>query len=663
MENANINNGVEAANQILNEMWEQGQNGNENPDMEVDDAEEGDGNLDGGIAVDPDSNPDEPQPCDSVRRRWYDLHGTVWFNHSHIHSIPFRTQVLYFACDEVLSFAPNHPILKPGVTVSIRFPKNTKLAAVFGQYVHFCNQSANERISARDLEFVHCQVLQPNDTMEASALMKNDKVKVREIRTAERNDEAERKRMQRSVDANYFAQLRQLMPEFGAKHADIVLDCQGKLLDESGRNQQVLSTLVRAHSPILSKRCPWLGAIIQKARSEAAQKGPIDVTPDYGNSSERACRVESEGKTVDEEGDHDDDTSIEVMPVQPNRNMEDDIDSTGSSGANEIENDDEDENGETFSAPRGLGDTERSESPVFSSYPQKQRATCDKHLLHVTLRNHAPEAVKLLLEYCYTNRVKCLGKDAFATSCSVPPIKHKGPVPPYHMTSTGSRRWPKEGRPLVSFPVALAGIVLAEEASMHRLSLMCEVAAAKLVSQVNVVEALTICTSQKTTSGNDLPRLRRAAMDIVLRSGARGVAELGRSPSFRKALDERRAKIIPTLLKGTTETVARYEKRGKRGGLNDHIHIPSDTSRNFDEIDREDSFEREQERRKRRKEHGRAQDHAYDEAIYDDPSALWASLTSKRSLKRMSQHLDTMRAVSSRGVRGRKTVVSRSSGL
>jgi hypothetical protein len=568
------------------------------------------------------------------------------------------TQVLYLSCEEVLFIATNHPILKPGVTVSIGLDKNTKLSAVFHQFVEFCNQSSKDRIYVADLEFLHCQVLHASDTAETSALMKNDRIKVRAIRTAERNDESERKRMQRSADANYFMQLRHLMPDLGAKYADIILDCQGTLLDESGRNQQVLSTHVRAHSAILSKRCPWLGAIIQKARSKAEEKQLGSVTPEFRDSSEHACRVESEGKTADEEEKEqdEDDKSIEVMPVKPNNNNNEEEESTGSSGANEIENYDEEEEDQPFDEPRDVVDPEISESPIFSPEQQKQRANPDKHLLWVTLRNHSPEAVKLLLEYCYTNRVTVLGKDAFVTACAVQPSKHKGPVPPYHNSTSGSRRWPQEGNPQVSFPVALAGIALAEEASMHRLSLMCEVAAAKIVATANVVEALSMCTTQKTKSENDLPRLRKATMDIVLRSGSRGVAELGRSPAFRRALEERRAKIIPTLLQGTTEAVSRYKKRGS---LKDK---PTVSNQNYDELDREDSFKRERERRKRRMEHKGSQEHAYDEAIYDDPTALWASLNAKRSLKRMSRHLEGMRAAQ-RSFHGRKMAVSRSRDL
>merc|ERR1711935_517107 len=130
---------------------------------------------------------------------------------------------------------------------------------------------------------------------------------------------------------------------------------------------------------------------------------------------------------------------------------------------------------------------------------------------------------------------------------------------------------------------------------------MCEVATAQLVSTTNVVRALSLCASQKSKTGNDLPRLRKAAMDIVLRRGSRGVLELGRMPTFRKALEEPRAVIIPTLLQGTTEAVTRYGKQleSKRAKANLPIH-------SFDELDRNDAILRERERRKRRHESGHA---------------------------------------------------------
>ena len=528
--------------------------------------------------------------------------------------------------------APSHPILRPGVVVSIGLDKNTKLSAVFHRYVDFCNEAKNDRVFVGDLEFIHCQLLNPNDTAEASALMKSDKIRVRRIRTAEREAEAEKKRLQRDADRNFFSQMRHLMPETGgSRTADIILDCNGKLVDESGRNQQVLSTAVRAHSSIISKRCRWLGDIIAQTRLEVARRSMVleSNTLEDDEDHNRITRVESDVKS--ENLDEEDDGSIEVLNYSPKEEAE-------TSGAAEIEIDDDDEENQSFDeAGKDL-----EPSPVIASHHHTHTG---KDLLVVTLPNHSPEAVKLLLEYCYTNRVIPLGQDAFIQACKSRPHKHQGPVPPYQNSASGSRRWPNAGLPVAPFSVILAGLTLAEEAGMHRLSLMCEVAASQLLCSSNVVEALSLCTAQKAISGNDLARLRKAAMDIVLRSGSRGVVELGRTPAFRRALEERRSVIVPTLLQGTMEAVTSYDKsRGVKRDSSD-ITYPS-----FDELDREDSYKRERERQKRRLERwendpNRKTDRQFAEDLddfYDLEGDLpgWASETAKRSLKRMSHHLD-----------------------
>jgi hypothetical protein len=189
---------------------------------------------------------------------------------------------------------------------------------------------------------------------------------------------------------------------------------------------------------------------------------------------------------------------------------------------------------------------------------------------------------------------------------------------------------------------------------MHRLSLTCEVTASQLLSISNVVEALSMCTAHKSISGNDLPRLRKAAMDIVLRSGSRGVVELG--PAFRRALEERRSFIVPTLLQGTMEAVATYDK--SRGVKRDSTHVSYPS---FKELDREGSYKREREQRKRRQERwetdpSRRAEHSFEEELdfFYDPQG-WTSETAKRSLKRMSHHLD----MASR----RAVVLSRSGGF
>jgi hypothetical protein len=77
MNNDNNNNDnneqPQEANQLLGEMWEQGQNANENADMEMDEIDDGNGVLDGGVAVNPDnpsssSGKRQSSDCDLVRR-------------------------------------------------------------------------------------------------------------------------------------------------------------------------------------------------------------------------------------------------------------------------------------------------------------------------------------------------------------------------------------------------------------------------------------------------------------------------------------------------------------------------------------------------------------------------------------------------------------------
>ena len=526
-------------------------------------------------------------------------------------------------------------MLRPGVVVSIGLDKNTKLIAVFNRFVDFCNETGDDssRITVKELEFVHCQLLSGNDTAEASALMKNDRILCRKHRGGQREAEEQRRRMQREADKNFFSQIRQLMPDKGAsKVADVLLDCKGRVTDGKGRNQQVLRTTVRAHSAVIVKRCPWLGDIIKRARDDDKKKQMAannvsmeDDVEEDGNQKQSIQRVESVA---------DDDDGI-VLSIQPKEKKED------SSSAAEIENDDDEV---PFDEQRPKTVEDRASSPVVSSSQQQQPGT-EKQLLRVPLPDHSPEAVKLLLEYCYSNRIHALGHEAFVQACKTKPHKHQGPVPPFHGTSSGSsRRWPNAGQPTVPLRVALAGISLAEEANLPRLSLMCEVAAAQLLCSSNVVEALSLCTSQKQISGNDLPRLRKAAMDVVLRSGSRGVENLGRTPGFIKALDERRAEIVPTLLHGTMEAVTTYDKSRKR----DRTEF---TPPVFDELDREDSYKREKERRKRRHERYEEDPDSHPDPSFDDdmddyyepPLLGWApEPATKRSLKRMAHHLDSM---------------------
>lgn len=222
--------------------------------------------------------------------------------------------------------------------------------------------------------------------------------------------------------------------------------------------------------------------------------------------------------------------------------------------------------------------------------------------------NYPPEAVKILLEYCYTNRVHALGMEAFLTSLRTKPDQKKmiGPVPPFPQ-----RRWPNKGEPSITFEVAISALKLADEASLPRLALMCEVAAASLVSTSNVVEALILCNDMKRKSGNGLPRLQKAAMETVLTS--RTVMIL---PSFVNALRENAEALVPTLLSGVSEAIVVPEAEEENTWRDKAFEA-------FERVDLDDELCRERERRKRRQERGEA-----------DPEMEAAD----RVWKRMSSH-------------------------
>mmetsp|Transcript_90541 Transcript_90541/g.260974 ORF Transcript_90541/g.260974 Transcript_90541/m.260974 type:complete len:658 (-) Transcript_90541:8-1981(-) len=611
---------VQAQALLLNQIiWNEQNAGNEDFEnaMEQEEEDNGDGTLDGGVARAANEQGERKNSADC------DL-------------------LFYLECEETLEFAPNHPILKPGVVVSIGLEKSTKLSAVFQRYVDFCNETTkakNNKVAVTDLEFTHCQLLNGSDTAEANALMKNDRIKVRKVRTAEREAENERKRLQRDADKAFFQQLRHMMPDLGgSKTADLILDCQGKLADESGRNQQLLSRTVKAHSVILKKRCPWLGGMIRTAELSASREAEMEARcvdeRNQQTAEERANivrAVDSDVKSDDDDDENDDDSAVVSFAPKVKPALQQ------SGVVAEIEDEDASYDG------RSALEVERSSSPVVvpsqSRSPRRKKSTAHR----ITI-NHSPEAVKLLLEYCYTNRVSCLGQEAFVQACKTRPMKHGGPIAPFPISASGSRRWPKNGHPTVTFNVAVAGIILADEAGLPRLSLMCEIAASQLVSASNVIEALSLCATQLATSGNDLPRLRKAAMDVVFKNGSRGVSELGRSESFKQGLASRRSVIVPTLLQGTLEAVSAEVKDESK--LRDRFDL---SQLSFEVLDSEDKYHRAKERKKRKL-----------ERIADDPDSSphelvdfemediydefrgWQHDVPRRSLKRMAKHLEAM---------------------
>jgi len=617
-----------------------GHNNNIMIDIDLEEDEEdgdNDSTYDGGVVVNSEVNPDDASSKAKKHSSECDL-------------------LLYIYCQEPIDVAPDHPILRPGVTVSIGLDKSTKLKAVFKQYVDFCNgKSKTEpsdcaKITVQDLEFAFCQLLNENDTAETSALMKNDRIRVRKVRKSERMIEAERKRAQRDADRVYFQQMRHLLPEScPTRLADVILDCQGKLVDKNGRNQRVLSTTVRAHSSMIRKRCPWLMAIIIQARQKAKRQFEENEaqkceTPDH---STRATEIENydEGENCNDNDQANDNGENELKEIGRG---EDDI--SRAAQIDMVVDSSEDGNVNVII----VDDDEDDIGHVVSSSHHQIHSRPEVDVLTVVLSEHSPEAVKILLEYCYTNRVVSLGHNAFVQACKTRPNKHNGPVPPYPTThSSNAKKWPNNGIPIIPFSVALAAIRLAEEAGMYRLSFMCEISAAHLVTTSNVVEALTMSTRQKIISGNDLPRLRKATMDIILRRGRRGVSEIGRSSCFKKALEEERSIIVPTLLQVTMEAVAHWEKA--RGTKRDFSEI---SHRTFKDIDREDSNKRAKERNRRRQDlvekdpnKIREQDDKIlndfsDEPYDEDHFKSWAAEAgaSKRSLRRMVHHnMDSIR--------------------
>ena len=452
----------------------------------------------------------------------------------------------------------DHPIYQPGVTVSIGLEKTTRLSAVFSRYCEFANSYViNQKLNVdpADLEFSHCSALAPSDTAETAALMKNDRIKVHRVQLKERRAIAENTRAQRDSDREYFSQMRNLLPDKTPAQlkCDVVFHCRGKITDENGYKQEVLTTYVRGHSALLSKRCKWLAKQIEVAKGdlllgddleedivfEANNNGAFPI-PDNDDGDIRAGARRIENEEYDQranavEDDEDDERDIALHKIQ-------DVSA--------------DESGSNPNAVPIDGGNDRDRSPgipyVGGNFPD---------ILRVVL-SHPPEAVKLLLEYCYSNRVIPLGQMAFIESYkpvdsnTVDPLLADllGPVSPFY--NPRGLRSPNSGMPTVSLSVALAGIQLAEEAKIPRLSLMCEIAASQVVTANTVLEALALCEQQHKATGNRLTHLRKAVMlHHILGRGRKGVNDLSNMASFKRTLKEKSDVVVPSLMMGVMETV------------------------------------------------------------------------------------------------------------
>jgi hypothetical protein len=434
---------------------------------------------------------------------------------------------LYLECVDNIPFLDGHPVLSLGVSVCIGLEKSSKLGSVFERYVDFANEHAlnnNTKIRPEDLEFVHCAILCSSDTAEASALMKRDRIRVRRSTKDERALEAEGAMIQRELDVIYFEHMRLLMTE--CIGSDMILECQGNLLDESAVEGKRCNNKLRGHSAILSKRSKWLDGLIQQAKAGLNKRSSISTT-DTSNLRDQTLSGESDN------GEY----GIESLSCLSS--MEKDIQSEG---ATKIENDEEDDH-VSFT------------SKIRSESPELLRAN-DSEIIWVTIPNHSPDAVKLLLEYCYTNSIMSLGQEAFEAAWK-PCIKEGE-----YLSLNDPRMWKESAKhPRVSFAVTLAGIALAEEAEFPRMSFMCEVAACSLLSTSNIVQALSMCTKQEQLTGNPLRRLRKAAMALVLNRFE--LDQLTRTQDFNKAMmePELSAILIPSLLVGTMEAVVEQEQK------------------------------------------------------------------------------------------------------
>lgn len=693
----------------------------------------------------------------------------------------------------------HHPLPSsrlPSASNSLSVPNAQTTTAASGLLPVAASSPFYSPIRSADLEFWHCSLLNPSDTAEASALMKNDKIQCRAARREEREQATEFRRKQRESDRKYFDQLRSLLPNVPAaplsstpaasaaaantlrpmeggpllasasnptavatamrfedrssatavsavgslspapdvlassasgspsssgngtpRLYDLVIQCTGRIHDGDGYRQQVLTPLVRAHTALISKRCPWLRRLIHTAREKLKEEKRINesqselITKDNShdksqgdivmmnngvqadgnlsnvvrivegdgnaaflredepdndnvsmvnershgspeNNSNRILQCHNQRSTLARMASHDEYDGVCGLPCPPRDSSSLPLSTRGiaqapkasfsssstsaavvgtarNMAAAEVEYFDEEERGTVpDTRPRMRSPIPFASAPsnLSSSFPQRNG---DDDALWITV-DHPPEAVKLLLEYCYTNRVVPLGADAFylaskesrTTPSSLPSgIPPLGPVAPFAPKSFGqspplhNRDWPEHGLPTVKFHVALAGVVLAEEASLDRFSLMCEVAASRLVKSQTVLDALAASSIQYQRTGNRLPILRDAAVrNIILGRGTRGVSDLSTTPSFSRTLKEKSHLVVPSLLVGTIEVVKVFgdksslaensgsenEGKGRKRPVSEKAKIL------FDEVDHNDIFLRERERIKRRRERASA---------------------------------------------------------
>lgn len=510
---------------------------------------------------------------------------------------------LFFTCTEVHPSYPNHPVLQLNTTVQIGLDKNVRLEAVMNRYVQVCRERFPEgSVAVHDLEFVHVQKLDGKDTAESAALMKSDRVQVRPNRSNRKAVEQERIRLERESDKNYYHQLHSMLSgsagTMQVRDANVVLDCRGKVKDEDGRIQKVLTTpiLLYCHDYLLFQRCPWLGDQVRQARANrkaspvaAASSMPphpcvspaehqLRISDDTDNDANDRTVVSNEDKVALASGPLP--QAAEAPVRQPESRSMPGGQAEVQLPANAIENDDD-------------------EMMLHVAV-----TTNEDKLTWIVLEEYPPDAVKLLLEYVYTNRVVALGAQAFVESCRTKPVAKtlQGPVPPYPLGSQTKRQWPNQGAPTVSLQVTLATLVLANQARLPRLAWMCEVAASLLVSVNSVPPVLELCQSLHEI-GLECVKLRQAAMQIIWTS-YRHINYI--QPALEEALRKKQVALVPTLLAGTLRAIEeadvlkshKFQSEFEPDGTSRDWHWAS--LETFSLLDREDRYIRDRERRKRR---------------------------------------------------------------
>lgn len=428
--------------------------------------------------------------------------------------------------------------------------------------------------------------------------MKNDVIKARRKRPKEKKFAMEKKELQMGSDSKYFKHFKDLMKN--TRSSDVGFVCGKRLESILGRGE------ITAHAALLSRRCPWLKKKISDAKEKRnflpIMRIPADIIRTSHNSQEikertssdielvaageeignrglkrrqvsyigESARCNIDDKSLDEtspknqkkmklsreDGPHNvhlsdavvNDTSDEIIDGDDS-----DDDSVQPCQLNEKDMKPSLDNGGAAKVVAEEGDLPQEIiKPVMESESSRSKdVPSGRQRYWVDLNDHPVQAVKILIEYCYTNRCLALGEDAFSK------LSKGYIVKPY-------QKWPKKGMPTISMNIALATITLAEKASLPRLSYMCEIAATHLLDDINIIEALCVCSVQSKQSGNPLPRLRKAAMLYFLQHTH--YKQLAPGSGFRKEFDAKSQVLIPSVLVGTEEVLRSKDTKdaGKR---------------------------------------------------------------------------------------------------